>query len=241
MISGDDFAEFKEETKWLAGELDAARNLDVFIQDTFRPAEVGIEDRSAFAKLGAHLLEAQTDAYGRALAAVESPRYAKLLHDAAAWLVVGAWTRSDEPVLKSLRERGTAEFARERLDRLRRQVLKRGRKLASLDAPSRHRLRIKAKKLRYAAEFFADCFGNRATKKRARFLSVLEDLQDYLGRLNDIVVAHHLAADLVQGQLSDIAFAAGLVAGSRQVKSASIGETALQAFAAFESAKPFWH
>ena len=53
-----------------------------------------------------------------------------------------------------------------------------------LDQPGRHRLRIQAKKLRYAAEFFATVFfGKGASKLRKAFLSALEDMQDCLGEL----------------------------------------------------------
>ena len=70
-----------------------------------------------------------------------------------------------------------------------RKIRKQGKKLARLDARSRHKLRIQAKKVRYASEFFADLFpGKKASRRRAKFLSALERLQDCLGDLNDIAV-----------------------------------------------------
>jgi inorganic triphosphatase YgiF len=240
MMQGDGLDELEAESKWLAGELDAARNIDVFIQDSFRPAEPATEDRGAYARFGARLLHAQTEAYEQALAAVESPRYAALLLKAAAWLEVGAWTRNHDPLLKRLREQPAAEFAGKRLDHLRRQVAKRGRKLEDLDAAGRHRLRIKAKKLRYAAEFFAQCFGDKAARRCKAYLGALEALQDRLGQLNDIVVARQVASGLVEGQSHDVAFAAGLVVGARRNEAETIGKGLRRAFARFDDVKPFW-
>jgi CHAD domain-containing protein len=240
MLSGADLAEVKAEMTWLAGALDAARDLDVFIEDTFRAAAKAPEDRIAYAGLGACLLTARTQAYEQALAALGSQRYADLLLKAAAWLEIGAWTSAEEPEFRSLRERQAAAFASQRLDRMRRRVLKHGRMLASLDAPGRHRLRIAAKKLRYAAEFFADCFADRNGRKPHKFLRTLEDFQDRLGQLNDIAVARRLAADLIHGRPAELAFAAGLIVGGRRRDAAAIDEAALQAFARYREAKPFW-
>ncbi|QTC89591.1 CHAD domain-containing protein [Brevundimonas pondensis] len=59
--------------------------------------------------------------------------------------------------------------------------------LFDLDAEARHHLRIRTKRLRYAAEFFTDLFP--ARRRRARYLKALERLQDTLGALNDLAVA----------------------------------------------------
>src|SRR5262249_34873216 len=53
------------------------------------------------------------------------------------------------------------------------------------------------KKLRYATEFFAPLFGE--VKARKRFTAVLRELQDSLGRVNDIAVNRRLGQELVHG------------------------------------------
>jgi triphosphatase len=90
-----------------------------------------------------------------------------------------------------MREGRSDAFARDRLQRLRRSVMKLGRKLEKLEPTRRHRLRIRAKKLRYAAEFFGECFKGR--RRRERLLDSLEELQEGLGSLQDVTVAHDLA------------------------------------------------
>jgi CHAD domain-containing protein len=99
----------------------------------------------------------------------------------ATWLEIGDWRH---PRTDLLRERGdmpTAISAAEQLRRRSKKIRKRGRMLAKLDQQGRHRLRIQAKKLRYAAEFFETVFpGKKAAKRRTAFLSALEDMQDCL-------------------------------------------------------------
>ncbi|HKP80342.1 MAG TPA: CHAD domain-containing protein [Phenylobacterium sp.] len=238
LVEDREFARLKAESEWLAGELDAARDVDVFIHEGFRGARPAGEDREAFARLGACLLQAQTRAYERALTALDSPRFVDFMLMAVRWLEMGDWLRSDEPVLRGLREGRTDEFARDRLDRMRRQVRKRGRRLARLDSESRHRLRIKAKKLRYTAEFFSGSFGLRT--RRRRFFRALGDLQDGLGRLNDVAVAPKLALERIRGQAADTGYAAGLIVADRRASAPKAERAALAAFEDFDSAKPFW-
>jgi len=236
MVEDAEFAHIKTETKWLAGELDAARDIDVFIHESFRSMEPQAADRAALAELGAHLLRAQKDAYERALAALAGPRYAGLMLAVARWLEVGPWARSGE--LERLRGGRAADFAQDRLDGMRRKVCKRGRRLERLDSQSRHRLRIKAKKLRYTAEFFAESFDRRGRQRR--FLEALEDLQDGLGQWHDLDVAPQLALALAHGQSAETGFAAGLIVGRRRAATDDASRRAATALAEFAAAKPFW-
>ncbi|WP_296175846.1 CYTH and CHAD domain-containing protein [uncultured Brevundimonas sp.] len=214
------------ELKWLAHEADAARDLDVFIRDVFHPA--ALEARSpGLAALGRHLLTARGQAYDRVLAAIAAPRYALLMLETTAWIETAALP--DDPV---------APFAVEALSRLHHQVKHRARDLTDLDAEARHHLRIRAKRLRYAAEFFADLFP--ARRRRARYLKALERLQDKLGELNDLAVAR----DKIPGEAHlddpEVAFAAGRVIGRRERDEAMLLAGAIKACGRFHDARPFW-
>jgi inorganic triphosphatase YgiF len=110
-VEDGEYAQISAETKWLASEFDAARDIDVFIQESFRCASPEPGDREAFARLGAQLLHAQSEAYDRALAALASPRFATLMLNTTRWLEIGAWARSEESIIKGLRDRRTDEFA----------------------------------------------------------------------------------------------------------------------------------
>lgn len=215
------------ELKWLAGETDAARDLDVFIRDVFHPT---VQDAPSpdLAPLGRRLLTARGQAYDRALGALQSPRYGLLMLETTAWIETA--TLPEEPV---------ARFAAEALDHLHHQVEKRARTLADQDADTRHHLRIRAKRLRYAAEFFADLFP--ARRRRSRYLTALEEMQDTLGALNDLAVAR----DRIPGEahLNDatLAFAAGRVIGRRERDEAALLAAAVKASRRFHNAQPFWN
>src|SRR5262249_12292225 len=80
-------------------------------------------------------------------------------------------------------------------------ILKSGKHLDRLDPQHRHKLRIQAKKLRYAAEFFAPAFPRkRAIRRRKDFVASLQQLQDALGELNDIAVSEKLLEQLGDGE-----------------------------------------
>ncbi len=61
------------------------------------------------------------------------------------------------------------------------------------DMVSLHLLRILAKKLRYGSEFFVTLYDKHAAQT---YLSALSELQDVLGQIHDLVVAHRLLGDL---------------------------------------------
>ena len=77
----DRFAAIEGEAKWLAGELDQARDLDVFIQATMPADDEGMALEPALAAFGKRLLAAQARAYDRAVEALGSRRFADLLLD----------------------------------------------------------------------------------------------------------------------------------------------------------------
>ena len=124
-------------------------------------------------------------AYAAILAALDSERVRRLMLDLTEWAAIGAWR--SRPDGSALRSRAADRFAADALDRLRRRVKRRGRDLTELGDADRHEVRIAAKKLRYAAEFFASLFpGKKAQRRAMAFLSALQGLQEQLGDLNDI-------------------------------------------------------
>jgi CHAD domain-containing protein len=84
-------------------------------------------------------------------------------------------------------------FAASVLQQRHRRVCSLGRRVAELHDEDLHRLRIRAKKLRYTAEFCAGLFPGRRARAYAEALS---DLQDVLGILNDCATAVRLLREL---------------------------------------------
>ena len=239
----------KAEFKWIAGELGPARELDVFIKRVLKPVSDGKPNGPGVAVLARDLRKRRENAFARAHAAVESARFRALVLDTAAWIEAGAWMRNGDDLVRALRERPIAPAAAEELRRRRKTILKRGKTLDKLDPQRRHKLRIQAKKLRYASEFFAGAFpGKKSARRREDFVTGLEKLQDALGDLNDIAVHEGLTERLVDAQddgdkrhgRTSEAFAAGRLSGREEARIASVLADAERAYGAFARAKPFW-
>ncbi len=89
-----------------------------------------------------------------------------------------------------------ADFAVQNLDKRRRQAHKLGKILATADPGQLHRLRIACKKLRYSSEMFGSLFEATGVKPD---VDALSELQDILGVLNDLAVAHRRSKDWKTG------------------------------------------
>jgi inorganic triphosphatase YgiF len=82
-------------------------------------------------------------------AAVKSDRLRVLLVDFFRWMEEGNWRQGT-----SAKSQKVEDFARAALKKRRKKLVKQAANLADLDPRSRHKIRIKAKKLRYMVEFF---------------------------------------------------------------------------------------
>ncbi|NDP47746.1 MAG: CHAD domain-containing protein [Sulfuriferula multivorans] len=84
------------------------------------------------------------------------------------------------------------KWARRALLKGHRPIVRGAHAFGQLQAAQRHALRIAIKRQRYAAEFFQTLFAGR---RQARYLAVLRDAQDSLGRTNDARVAWSLLTE----------------------------------------------
>jgi inorganic triphosphatase YgiF len=231
----------KAEIKWLAGELGDARDRDVFLAEVLAPAAAEWPNDSGLAALGHHMEALREAGYRRALAAVTDGRAMALILDLAIWLEAGDWLSPDHR--PSASERPLGEVARDILDRRAQKVVKAGRHFRRLDADHRHRLRIEVKKLRYAVDFFRPLFKDKAGKA---YQKALAGVQDTLGGLNDLAVAHRLLQHLTVDEpphagraARDMAFAAGLLYGWHAGRAALAGQAEAE-WKRFLEAAPFW-
>lgn len=227
----------RSETRWLAGELSEARDLDVFLQLAATPDE--IEESAGRAAFFRALRHAQAEAYEKALAAVRSQRFRSLLVTLGEWIEVGAWQGLANERARRLREGSAAALAAALMDRQDRRLRRRSHGFRRLDPEARHDLRKEAKKLRYAAAFFGETFPQHP-KRRARFMTVLRALQDRLGLLNDIAVARTVAARAVGRRGGELAFAAGLEVGRIARGEDNAIDAANATFKAYRKLKPYW-
>jgi CHAD domain-containing protein len=250
VIADDEIADLKGRLRTISQDLGGARDLDVFLAKLNQPdgslARPDVEDRELLERTR----KDREDAYSRVIAALQDQRFHSLMFDVIAWIETGPWLHADDPMAQVRRQQPVERFAAETLDRRRRKVRRRGRHLEELDPSARHRVRIEAKKLRYATEFFASLATGRKNQRRQQaFSKALEDLQEHLGELNDLATSDKIAREAAR-QTGNPA-KAGSRSGhppkpeeppasgeSREIKRSLAAATS--AFRDFAEAKPFW-
>jgi triphosphatase len=200
MLAGAQIEAMKSELRWLTGELGPARELDVFVKRVVSQNQDGNASGLSLGAVAEDFRKRRGQALERAAEAVASSRFRQLVLDAAAWTAIGEWTRNDNKLKSSMRERLVADAASEELSRRTKKILKQGKHLAELDAQHLHKLRIRVKKLRYATEFFAGAFPStkKSARRRTKFVVKLKAMQDSLGDINDIRVLFILAEPILQ-------------------------------------------
>jgi inorganic triphosphatase YgiF len=214
--------------KWLGGELGPARDLDVFAADILEPQRAAHPDNPDLEALYRDFMTRRADAYARAAEAGGSARFRAALLDLGAWIEIGDWAGN------ALAEDPVPAYAAGRLSKLRRAIKKKGKKLRGLSVGERHDLRIRAKRLRYATEFFTGTFtGKKSAKRQKKSLVALQCLQDALGALNDMATRQALLT--VDGK--EIRLAAPGDAGAEEKKWLKEAEDAYERFV---DVKPFW-
>ena len=184
------------ELRWFVGELGPARDWDVFLSETLPPVIEALPQGAGLALLQQAAATLCQAAREQACAAATSPRYYRLLLTLGRWLWREPWRDEAEAAGLARLDQPLAAFAAAMLGRRHRQLRRRGGNLAQLNAEQRHALRIAAKKLRYAAEFFSGFYPRKATR---RYLQALADLQDELGVLNDQAVTGRLLEQIGAG------------------------------------------
>jgi len=239
LVSDGRLPALKAELEWLTGELDAARNLDVLLHGGYRAALSDKQAADGLKGLGSRLRDARRIAYARAASACEGERCRRLLLDLLVWIEEGAWA-SRAGAAKLLGQPIT-QFARKALSNRRRKIVQRGKDIARLDATQRHKLRIDAKKLRYAADVFVPLYGR--PKRARRFIGALKAVQDELGELNDIVVGESVAHDAATHAGlagAEAAYAAGRITGARRASTESLIARAQASLDGLRKTRPFW-
>jgi len=250
MLSDRQTEAMKTQFQWISGELGPAREFDVFIKRVVTPVAEDKPHGPGVAVLTKDLQRDRAEAFDRAFASVESARFRTLMLDTAAWIETGDWSHNADHRASTLRDGAIAALATDEINRRWKSILKRGARVDRLDAQRRHKLRIQAKKLRYASEFFAGVFpGRKSKKRRMDFLQGLERLQDALGDLNDIAVHEGLTERMVDTKdmmgkrrrgRAKKAFAAGRLSGREEARVASVLRDAQHAYRIFARAKPYW-
>ena len=221
----------KTELKAATNKLGPARDLDVFAADVFKHLSDTGAGEKEFAEASRDFTLKREKTYARLADFVRSKRFRRTLLDVAEWVETGCWTRA-----RSGAEQTIKKHAADVLATFRKQIRKKGGDLHELDARARHKLRIRAKKLRYMIEFFGGVFpDHKNVKRREVALSSLKTLQDTLGSLNDIAARKALVSN---GDGLTMHVAAMVDAGEAKVD--KLLEQSRLAHAHFSEVKAFW-
>ncbi len=222
--------------KALATRLAPTRDWDVFASET------GVEVAAAFpneAKL--HRLLAAAERRRRACHVelrrfLESSDFRRLGIQLACLAGSTGWQASLGETEEIALASPLTDFAAHVLSRRLKRLAQMGDDIAGLEPSALHAIRLRAKRLRYAAEIFAPLYAGKST---TRFIRRVSRLQDRLGRLNDGAVAGTLLGELgaVSGKQ---AFAAGLVLGFIGAHGSHTREQIADAWQKFHRMAPFW-
>lgn len=174
------------ELKWLGRLTGPVRDLDV--QRLHLPeyrANLLPEEAQALDPLESFLCDQHAIHRRELVTGLDSPRYRKLLADWQGLVDSPPGGVVDGP----LAEEPAVDVVRERIAKLQKKVLKKGKKMGdAASMPALHRLRIDCKKLRYMLELFRSLF---VSEEIGAAIKRLRRLQNTLGNINDLDVQQH--------------------------------------------------
>jgi CHAD domain-containing protein len=226
----------RSEAKWLAQDLSAARDWDVFQLETLPTIAKACPSVTGFDALDRAATARQTGAYRKAHQALDDRRCAVFLIGLGGWIETRGW-RNDVAAedLGQLTE-PAVNFAQRILSEQYAKVLKRGRRFKSLPAEELHRVRLATKRLRYLSEFLLPLYEDR--KSARRFSRRLAALQEELGAFNDMAVTASLLDGL--GTEPDSAIAAAAIAGWQARASLGVQPALQSTWREFTAARVPW-
>src|SRR5574340_804176 len=164
--------------------LGRAREWDVFIAETMQPMCARMAGHAGLQALLAASERQRAVCYADLRGVQQARELQRLLLRFALWMNGAYWQLPPEAEVPPAHD-----FATRRLRKLAKRFVQAGRQLDTLDDKRLHALRILAKKLRYSAEFFAALYDR---QKTGEFLAALSEVQEVLGQINDVAVAHRL-------------------------------------------------
>ncbi len=182
---------YRNELKWVAGALGEVRDLDVQIEQLETLSSEQEEDSDAFGEVVGALEKRRVEARERMLQALDSDRYDRFVSSYA-----GMLRRSPE---EEEHDEGVANepivvVAPDLVSRRYKKWRKAGKDLSEGSPPEEyHEFRKEGKRLRYTLEFLKDVYGEKPTMG---LVKSLKELQDGLGRHQDLIVAADLLGNV---------------------------------------------
>lgn len=221
-----ELAALREQVATLCVELGRSREWDVFVTQTLAPICTRLPEHNGLREVLNMSERARKHQHIGMENSLASQDFQRLL------LRFGAWMHG----MPAIRTEATLEiFASLVLEKRSKQVLKYGKGLVGENAEQLHALRIACKKLRYSIDMFGGLFPD---SKTATYLAVLAELQNVLGTLNDIAVAHRLLNELDNASRHDtLALIRGWMEHDYAERVAEFGKT----WKRYTVQKAFWN
>ncbi|MDO8989651.1 MAG: CHAD domain-containing protein [Sideroxyarcus sp.] len=221
-----ELAVLREQVTKLCVELGRSREWDVFVTQTLAPICTRLPEHAGLREVLSASERARKHQHAGMENSLASQDFQRLL------LRFGAWMHGGQ------QEDGSTtleQFARQTLTRRNKQVLNHGGGVVEENAAQLHALRIACKKLRYSIEMFGSLFPEAKTR---HYEIALSELQDILGTLNDIAVAHRLLDGLDNAARHDtLALIRGWMEHDYAERVAEFGK----AWKRFKAQKEFWN
>jgi triphosphatase len=249
VVADDRTEAIKTELRWFAKELGPARDLDTLLFEVIGPMRKQHAKEPGLASISNMFTRKRLKSYRQAQQAVQSTRFRTLVLDTSEWVEAGPWSTTEDASRRTRREIPIEIYAAEQLSHRCKRIRRRGTRINHQDPQQLHRLRIQVKKARYATEFFSGVYhGKKSAKQCKKIRSSLMQLQNCLGRVNDIVTHKALFTDIIESHARGLtkeqsrhrAFAAGLIIGHQQAQVEKLLDRARKAHSRFARAKAFW-
>lgn len=237
LMAPDERRRVSRSVRWIAQKCGRARELDVFKADVIEPLIARLPEEESLRQICGLVDDARSESYEAVAATLDDKRYTETLLALEAWVegdrwIQGASAEVDIPV---------GDLARSVLKRLQSKLVKSVDRIEELDDAGLHELRIRAKKLRYASEFFRSLFRDKAVRA---YLKALTEIQDRLGTLNDGAVARQivkwLGRNAKETDQATFARGSGLVLGWNASRTAADLKQLPKVWGKFSATKPFW-
>lgn len=233
------------ELRELGRMLAPVRDRDVFLGGALAAIDEAFHDagpaqRAALAGLRAALGSQRDALHARLADWLQGPALRGLVLSLLSVAATRAWREAAPGEAIGLLESPLPDYAARVLRRRHRKLMKEPKRLDAVPVAVLHAMRLRAKRLRYAAEFFAGLFPDGRARRYLRRLAVL---QEALGHVNDTAVAADLVGALPQagGRASaGRAWAVGAVQGFAAGRAAASRDEAARAWARFRKAGRFW-
>jgi CHAD domain-containing protein len=189
----------KQEMAWLNESLGAARDTDVAMdyagRKRYRTWAQGM--------IGQELDIRRLRDHRRLVRCLRSQRFRRLIEELSDWIGRGPWVARWKKAERRKPAEPLRSYSKHKLDRWHKRLIRKGRHLGTMGASRRHRVRIKAKRLRYMLEVLTDIVPVSVHGEFRRMHRPAKRLQGVLGDLRDLERFGRLGARSLPSELGN--------------------------------------